>query len=95
MDLGLKGKVGLVTGAGRVIGREIALVLAREGAHVAVNYLKSRGGADEVMAECREAGVKAQAYGAGVTDYKATKEMVDRVIADFGGVGTPYSASRQ
>ena len=86
MDLGLKGRVGLVTGAGRGIGREIALALAREGAHVAVNYFKSRGGGDEVVAECRKAGVKAHAYGADVTDYKATKELVDRVIADFGGL---------
>ena len=86
MDLGLKGKVALVTGAGRGIGREIALTFAREGAHVAVNYLKSRGGADEVVAECRKAGVKAQAYGADVTDYKAAKDMVERVIADFGGL---------
>ncbi len=86
MDLGLKGKVALVTGAGRGVGREIALTLAREGAHVAVNYFKSRSGADEVVAECRKMGVKAQAHGADVSDYKAAKELVDLVIADFGGL---------
>ena len=86
MDLGLKGKVALVTGAGRSIGREIALTLAREGAHVAVHYLKSRGGADEVVAECRQMGLRANAYGADVADYKAVKDVVDRVIAEFGGL---------
>ncbi len=86
MDLGLRGKVALVTGAGRGVGREIALVLAREGAHMAVNYFRSQRGADEVVAECRKMGVKAQAYGADVSDYKTAKELVERVIADFGGL---------
>lgn len=86
MDLGLKGKVALVTGAGRSIGREIALSLAREGVSVAVHYNKSRGGADEVVAECRKLGVKAQAYGADVADYEAVKGLAGKVIGDFGGL---------
>src|SRR3970040_1882083 len=86
MDLGLKGKGALVRGAGRGVGREIALVLAGEGAHVGVNYFHSRIGADEVVAECRKMGVKAQAYGADVSDYKAAKDMVERAVANFGGL---------
>jgi 2-hydroxycyclohexanecarboxyl-CoA dehydrogenase len=86
MDLGLGGKVALVTGAGRGVGREIALSLAREGAHVAVNYMKSKAGADEVVAECRRLGQKAEPYGVDVADYGAAKAMVERVIADFGGL---------
>ena len=51
MDLGLKGKVALVTGAGRGVGREIALSLAAEGAAVAVNYRSSAKDAETLVAE--------------------------------------------
>lgn len=78
MDLGLRGKVALVTGAGRGVGREIALTLAREGAHVGVNYFHSQRGADEVVAECRKMGVRARAYGADASADTAAKQMVDR-----------------
>ncbi len=84
MDLGLKGKVALVTGAGRGVGREIALTLAREGTRVGVNYFRSRAGADEVVGECRRMGVKAEAYRADVSDYEAAKAMVTQGLADFG-----------
>ena len=73
MDLALNGKVALVTGAARDVGREIALTLAAEGATVAVNYLSSadrgRGGG----AEIRQKGGKAKAYKADVSDFRAVK----------------------
>jgi len=56
MNLGLEGKVALVTGAGRDVGREIALRLGREGAAVAVNYLRSQSAAEATAAEIRSAG---------------------------------------
>jgi phosphoglycerate dehydrogenase-like enzyme len=59
MKLGLEGKVALVTGAGRDIGREIALTLAAEGAAVAVNYLKSKSAAEATAEEIRAAGGRA------------------------------------
>ena len=49
MDLGLKGKIALVTGGARDIGREIALTLAHEGAAVAVNYRNSKAEAEGVV----------------------------------------------
>jgi NAD(P)-dependent dehydrogenase (short-subunit alcohol dehydrogenase family) len=84
MDVGLKGKVALVTGAGRGVGREIAAALAREGATVAVNYRSSREDAEALVAEIAAAGGKAKAYAADVADFAAVKAMVDGVVQDFG-----------
>ncbi|HEY5635818.1 MAG TPA: SDR family oxidoreductase [Burkholderiales bacterium] len=86
MDYKLKDKVAIVTGAARDVGREIALTLAAEGAIVAVNYMKSRDGAEAVVREITGAGGRARSYGADVADYGATKSMVDAVVADWGRV---------
>ncbi len=67
-DQPLAGKVALVTGAGRGIGREIALRLAADGAFVIVHYAHSKAGADAVVARIREAGGDAVAYGADIAD---------------------------
>jgi NAD(P)-dependent dehydrogenase (short-subunit alcohol dehydrogenase family) len=86
MDLALNGKVALVTGAARDVGREIALTLAAEGAAVAVNYLSSAKEAEAVVTEITAKGGKAKAYKADVSDYTAVKQMVDAVAHDFGGL---------
>ena len=86
MDMKLKGKVALVTGAARDVGREIALSLAAEGAAVAVNYRGSKDLADEVVAEITRNGGKAIAYGADVSDFAAVQAMVSKIVADFGGL---------
>jgi 3-oxoacyl-[acyl-carrier protein] reductase len=86
MDLGLKGKVALVTGAARDVGREIALTLAAEGAAVAVNYLSSATEAEAVVTQIAAKGGKAKAYKADVSDYVAVKRMVDAAAHDFGGL---------
>jgi 3-oxoacyl-[acyl-carrier protein] reductase len=86
MDLALDGKIALVTGAARDVGREIALTLAAEGAAVAVNYLSSAGEAEAVVAEIKQKGGKAKAYKADVSNYAAVKSMVDAVVKDFGGL---------
>ena len=86
MDLGLEGRVALVTGAARDVGREIALTLAAEGASVAVNYLSSAAEAEAVVAEIKQKGGKAKAYRADVSEYTAVKGMVDAVVKDFGAL---------
>jgi NAD(P)-dependent dehydrogenase (short-subunit alcohol dehydrogenase family) len=86
MDLGLKGKVALVTGAARDVGREIAVTLAAEGAAVAVNYLSSEADAEAVVAEIKAKGGNAKAYRADVSDFAAVKAMTDAVAKDFGGL---------
>lgn len=86
MDLGLGGKVALVTGGARDIGRAIVLALAREGAAVAVNYHHSAGDADALVGEIRAAGGHAAAYRADVADYAAVAAMIERVRAELGGL---------
>lgn len=86
MDMKLKGKVALVTGAARDVGREIALSLAAEGAAVAVNYRGSKELAESVVAEIIGSGGKAISYSADVSDFDAVQRMVDKVAADFGGL---------
>jgi len=86
MDFGLKGKVALVTGAARGVGREIALSLAAEGANVAVNYRNSGEEAETLVSEIMAKGVKAKAFRADVANFAAVKAMVDEVAKDFGGL---------
>ena len=82
----MKGKVALVTGAGRGVGREIAASLAREGASVAINYRASAKDADALVSEITAAGGKAKAYQADVADFSAVTAMIDAIVKDFGGL---------
>jgi len=86
MDLGLKGKVALVTGGGRDVGREIAMTLAAAGATVAVNYNSSATEAEAVVADIQKAGGQARAYRANVGNYAEVKNMVDTLVQDFGRI---------
>jgi NAD(P)-dependent dehydrogenase (short-subunit alcohol dehydrogenase family) len=86
MDLGLKGRIALVTGAARDVGREIALTLAAEGATVAVNYRGSSREAASLVAEITARGGTAKAFQADVADVTAVKTMVDTIVQDFGGL---------
>jgi 3-oxoacyl-[acyl-carrier protein] reductase len=86
MDMQLKGRVALVTGGTRDVGREISLSLAAEGATVAVHYGRSADEASAVVAEITKAGGKAKAYQADLADRAAVQRMVDGVVADFGGL---------
>ncbi len=86
MDLNLTGRVALVTGAARGVGREIALALAAEGAAVAVNYGKSAADAQAVVEMIKANGGRAIACGADVADHAAVKAMVAEVVSKLGGL---------
>jgi NAD(P)-dependent dehydrogenase (short-subunit alcohol dehydrogenase family) len=80
----LSGRVAIVTGGGRGIGREIALELARGGAHVAVNYYGESSGAVATVAEIEQLGVRAMAVAGDVGDAAAVRRMMDDVAASLG-----------
>ena len=80
----LKGKVALVTGASRGIGRETAIKLGKQEAVVIVNYKDSKELAAEVVTTIIAAGGKAEAYGCDVADYAAVKAMVEHITDTYG-----------
>ena len=82
----LAGRVALVTGGGRGIGRAISLALAEDGAAVAVNYRKDEASAHEVVAQIIAGGGKAKSYLASVENVEQDEAMVQAVVADFGHV---------
>lgn len=84
--LPLSGRIALVTGASRGIGRGIALALARAGADIAVNFRRDERAATEVVNEIVAMGRSARAYHASVDDYVACAAMIEAVVADFGGL---------
>lgn len=80
----LENKVALVTGAGRGIGRAIALRLAAEQAFVIVNYNGSRQKAEEVVAEIEKLGSKGVAYQCDISDNAACESMIKDIIKEYG-----------
>jgi 3-oxoacyl-[acyl-carrier protein] reductase len=80
------GKVALVTGASKGIGRAVCLALAREGARVAVNYVRSERQAEEVMAEVRACGSDGVALRADVADRAEVQDMVHRATRALGPI---------
>ncbi|SDP50551.1 3-oxoacyl-[acyl-carrier-protein] reductase [Selenomonas ruminantium] len=82
----LDGKVALVTGASRGIGRAIALKLAAEGAKVAINYAGNTAKAEEVKAEIEKNGGEAILVQADVADAAAVEAMVNATVEAFGQI---------
>ncbi len=79
----IKNKIALVTGASKGIGRETALALAREGAHIAISA-RSEELLQEVAGEIRAAGSKALVFPGDMSDEKTIAEFVEATIAEFG-----------
>ena len=86
MSLPLQGKVALVTGAGKNIGRCIALTLAADGATVLVNGRSDRAAVDEVVAEIEKGGGKAAPAMGDVSDPAVAPKLAEQAQKQFGGV---------
>ena len=82
----LEGKVALVTGASRGIGKAIALLLAENGADVAVNFAGSTAAAEAVAAEIEKMGRKAILVQGDVSQTEVCAEMVDKVVKELGHI---------
>ena len=82
----LSGRVALVTGGGRGIGRAVALALGRAGAAVAVNYRRDEDAAAQVVKDITAAGGTAGAYRASIGDLDALDGLVSAVSADLGPI---------
>jgi NAD(P)-dependent dehydrogenase (short-subunit alcohol dehydrogenase family) len=82
----LKGQVALITGASSGIGKATAEAMAREGARIAVNYLRNQKGADETVRSIQKAGGEAAAFRADVTKVEEVKSLVAQVRKQFGRI---------
>ena len=84
--LSLEGRIALVTGGSRGIGKAIALELAQRGAAVAVNFVKSSQATDEVVAAITSKGGQAVAIQADISDFSQAKDLIKSTIDSLGGL---------
>jgi 3-oxoacyl-[acyl-carrier protein] reductase len=82
----LTGKIALVTGASRGIGRQTAITLASYGATVIVNYNGSKEKAEEVVSAIKENGGNASVYGCNVADFSAVETMMKDIVKEYGAL---------
>ncbi|MHB8074390.1 SDR family NAD(P)-dependent oxidoreductase [Desulfosporosinus fructosivorans] len=80
----LQGKIALITGGGTGIGRAIALLLARSGVHIALNFSRSEEDALKTCQEIKDLGVRCLIYKADVSKDAQVRSMVSQVMADYG-----------
>lgn len=86
MAVDLNGKVCLVTGGSRGIGRTIATTLAQNGADVAITYARSAEAANEVVAEIEKTGSKGLAFQADAVDGKKAGEVIQQITKEWGSL---------
>jgi 3-oxoacyl-[acyl-carrier protein] reductase len=86
MEIALKDKVVLITGASRGIGAASAKALAQHGATVVINYIKSKGKAEELLDEIKKSGGNGIVLQADVREHSAVEAMVDSALREFGKI---------
>ncbi len=84
--MGLEGRVALVTGGGRGIGRAVSIALAEDGADVAINYRRDEQAAVDTVAEVEKLGRRAAAFHASVDSWDEDEAMVAAVLDELGPV---------
>lgn len=82
----LEGKVAIITGATRGIGKGVAEVFAKNGANIAFTYVSSDEQAKKVEEELKQYGVKAKAYKSDASIYSQAEKFIEEVVADFGKI---------
>ncbi|WP_417568100.1 3-oxoacyl-[acyl-carrier-protein] reductase [Marinobacter sp.] len=82
----LRGKTAIVTGASRGIGKEIAKLLAKRGADVAINYVSREADANSVVKELEDLGVRALAFQADLSQMSAGRELIRKVQNEWGRI---------
>jgi len=80
------GKVAIVTGSSRGLGRAIVRELADHGCKVAINYYQSKDLAEQLLAELKDKGQEAICVHAGVADPEAVQNLIDTTVKEFGGI---------
>src|SRR5437870_3631219 len=85
-SMDFNGKVAIVTGAARGIGRAIALELARRGCQLAFNYNRSKEAADQLVKECESLDRRALAYQVDAANFTAVQDMVKDVKAQLSRI---------
>ncbi len=84
--ISLRGKRALVTGAGQRVGQAIAVALGAQGMHVAVHYRESRAGAEHTAEQIHQSGGQAVLVAADLTSRDEARRLVDRSVAELGGL---------
>ncbi|AJA70273.1 3-oxoacyl-[acyl-carrier-protein] reductase [Myroides odoratimimus] len=82
----LEGKIAIITGATRGIGRGVALAYAQQGASVAFTYSSSAQAAVELEQELTALGVKAKGYQSNAAEYTAAEQLVEEILKEFGNI---------
>jgi len=82
----LKGKTAVITGAGTGIGKSIALKMAEQGANIAIIYIGDKTPAEDVKNQAEKFKIKAEIYECDVSDFIKSKEVCEKIIANFGSV---------